>query len=247
MTMSSFKKTRYVVYWVIIFFYLFFLRNTLDVVSSGIMIGVGLLIAIESSELAVESIDIFAKKFHLSPYVGGVLSSLASNTPELVIGAFAVLNGQTEFAIALITIATGFNILMLGLLIIIGNRIRKGPIHLPPEVIEVEVPIMRVAIVILGSIFVIGTVEFIQEVFLKVQGSTETNLVPKLPHEAALLMVLIYLFYLAFIIRHNINKNLESERKHKNPSGTAFPSPVADHEHSVSKYALAGLLFLSFA
>ena len=64
-------------------------------------------------------------KLGLTSYVSGVLASLASNTPELVIGLFAVINGQTEFAIAFIIIATGFNFLMLGIIIIVGNNIRN--------------------------------------------------------------------------------------------------------------------------
>ena len=198
MEFNLFKKGRFIFYWVAILLYLIFFKAKLDFGFSAIFIFLGLIIAIESSEIAVHAIDILGKKLKLSPYVGGVLSSLASNTPELVIGGFAVLAGKTEFAIALITIATGFNILMLGILIMLGNRIRKGPIDLPQEVVDVEVPIMRVAIVILGSIFVIGIVEFVIEVYSIVQTGA-SDILPRLPHEASLMMVLTYLAYLYFI------------------------------------------------
>jgi len=183
----------------IIFFWL--AKNTL---STPLLIGfmiVGLIIAILASEKAVEGVDVLGKKLGLTPYVSGVLSSLASNSPELVIGGFAILNGQVEFAIAFIIIATGFNILMLGILVMLGNYYRKKPITIPQEVIEIEVPIVRVAIVIVGSIFVYGIVLFCIEILEIATNKIPT--IPYLPYEANLIMVTVYLFYLFFIIRHN--------------------------------------------
>ena len=167
----------------------------------GFMI-VGLIIAIFASEKAVEGIDVFGKRMGLTPYVSGVLSSLASNSPELVIGGFAILNGKVEFAIAFIIIATGFNILMLGILVMIGNYQRKKPITIPKEVIDIEVPIVRVAIVIVGAIFIYGIVLFCLEAFQIAMNAEET--IPYLPYEASVITVIVYLFYLFFIIRHNL-------------------------------------------
>ncbi|MHA2365711.1 MAG: hypothetical protein ACXAC7_17265 [Candidatus Hodarchaeales archaeon] len=166
---------------------------------------IGLIIAIFASEKAVHGMDILGEKLGLSPYVAGVLSSLASNFPELVIGGFAVLAGQAEFAIAFIVIATGFNILMLGILIVIGNYVRKGPIHVPQEVIDVEVPIIRVAIVMTGSIFVLGIVLFALAALEKAEN-TGAEVVPYLPYEAAIITVLVYVLYLYFIIKHNLKE-----------------------------------------
>ncbi len=167
----------------------------------GFMI-VGLIIAILASEKAVVGIEIFGKRMGLTPYVSGVLSSLASNSPELVIGGFAILSGKVEFAIAFIIIATGFNILMLGILVMLGNIRRKKPITIPKEVIDIEVPIVRVAIVIVGSIFVYGIVLFCLEIFEL--AMTGEGTIPHLPYEASVITVLVYLFYLFFIIRHNL-------------------------------------------
>jgi hypothetical protein len=171
-------------------------------------IGLGLFMAILASEKAVEGMDLLGKKLGLTPYVTGVLSSLASNTPELVIGAFAILAGEVEFAIAFIIIATGFNILMLGMLVILGNLRKNGPIILPDEVIEIEVPIVRVAIVIVGSIFVYGIVLFALEAFeIAAQGESQ---IPYLPYEANVIMVIVYLFYLFFILRHNLQRRVQT-------------------------------------
>ncbi len=187
-------------------------KNTL---STPFLIGfmiIGLLIAILASEKAVEGVAVLGKKLGLTPYVSGVLSSLASNSPELVIGGFAILNGKVEFAIAFIIIATGFNILMLGILVMIGNYHRGKPIKIPQEVIEIEVPIVRVAIVIVGSIFVYGIVLFCIEI-LEI-ATNQAPSIPFLPYEANVIMVAVYLFYLFFIIRHNLkNRDLEAIKK----------------------------------
>ncbi|MHA1990782.1 MAG: hypothetical protein ACW981_21050 [Candidatus Hodarchaeales archaeon] len=247
MEFNNFKKGRFTFYWIFIILYVVLFRAQLDFTFSALIILLGLLIAIESSEIAVHAIDILSKKLKLSPYVGGVISSLASNTPELVIAGFAVFAGKTEFAIALITIATGFNILMLGILIMLGNRIRKGPIDLPQEVVDVEVPIMRVAIVILGSIFVIGIVEFAVEVYNMAQAALndvvlQNNIIPRLPHEASLLMVLTYVAYLYFIVKHN----LEQVEK-KSPARKDDDSETDNNYHPIGKIALSGFLLLAFA
>jgi Ca2+/Na+ antiporter len=199
----------------------------------------GLFIAIYASEKAVKGMEVLGSKLGLTPYVAGVLSSLASNTPELVIGFFAVLAGETEFAIAFIIIATGFNFLMLGILIMLGNGIRKGPITVPEEVIKVEVPIVRVAIVMIGSIFVLGIVLFAQDALEA--AKTGNEIIPYLPYEAALISVLVYLFYLYFIIKHNLKENL------KNKEGIKEENKEEVHDGAKSnKMMLLLILTLAF-
>jgi Ca2+/Na+ antiporter len=200
--------------------------------------GIGLLIAILASEKAVGGMEILGEKLGLTPYVSGVLSSLASNFPELVIGGFAILAGKVEFAIAFIIIATGFNILMLGLLVIIGNLKRKSVIILPDEVLEIEVPIVRVAIVIVGSIFVYGIVLFVLEVYEVAEGVTPQ--IPILPYEANMVMVLVYLFYLFFIIRHNLQMRKNSDPHNQNNSEDIHP------ESKISRQDLIFILVLAF-
>ncbi|MFW9777423.1 MAG: hypothetical protein ACFFE8_01135 [Candidatus Heimdallarchaeota archaeon] len=169
---------------------------------------IGLVYAILASEKAVGGMDAVGKRAKLTPYVSGMLSSLASNTPELVIGFFAILSGQVEFAIAFIIIATGFNILMLGILIIIGNFRRGTSISIPPEVVEVEIPIVRVAIVFVGAIWTLGIVLFALEA-IEIASEAEA-VIPFLPYEASALMVIVYLFYLFFILRHNLQHRVQS-------------------------------------
>ncbi|MFW9904568.1 MAG: hypothetical protein ACFFFH_09570 [Candidatus Thorarchaeota archaeon] len=211
-----------------------FSKHSLDPLLLVFFMFIGLIIAILASEKAVGGMEILGKKLGLTPYVSGVLSSLASNSPELAIGAFAILGGKVEFAIAFIIIAIGFNILMLGLLIIIGNYKRKGAIIIPEEVKEIEVPIVRGAIVIVGSIFVYGIVLFALEAI------TGPDNVPFLPYEANVIMVVVYLFYLYFIIRHNLQKQSKdySEEHEKEESYAAHP---------ISRRFIFSVLVLAFA
>lgn len=215
-----------------------YLKDELNSTLLVFFMGIGLLIAILASEKAVFGMEILGKKLGLTPYVSGVLSSLASNTPELVIGGFAILAGQVEFAIAFIIIATGFNILMLGILVILGNLKRKTAIILPNEVLDIEVPIVRVAIVIVGSIFVYGIVLFVLEVYEIAQGAVPQ--VPLLPYEANIVMVLVYLFYLFFIIRHNM------KLKTTNSLDKQTDSKEEHHELKISKQWVVFLLVLAF-
>ncbi len=220
----------------IIIFWMF--KDDFNSIFLILFMGIGLIIAILASEKAIGGMEILGKKLGLTPYVSGVLSSLASNFPELVIGGFAILAGQVEFAIAFIIIATGFNILMLGLLVVLGNLKRKSVIIIPEEVLEIEVPIVRVAIVIVGSIFVLGIVLFVLEVYEVVGGVTPQ--IPILPYEANVVMVLVYLFYLFFIIRHNLQLKKKMEPHEKSDSEILHP------ESKISRQTLIFILVLAF-
>jgi len=127
---------------------------------------------------------------------------------------------------------------MLGILVILGNLKRKTAIILPDEVLEIEVPIVRVAIVIVGSIFVYGIVLFVVEVYEIAQGAAPQ--IPVLPYEANIVMVLVYLFYLFFIIRHNI-KLKEGQSLDKQTD-----SKEEHHGLKISKQGLGFLLVLAF-
>ncbi|MFX1282907.1 MAG: hypothetical protein ACFFB5_04595 [Promethearchaeota archaeon] len=238
MKFSNIDKVLFSVFAILIVGYGFF-KESLDPFLLIVFMLIGLGIAILASEKAVGGMEILGKKLGLTPYVSGVLSSLASNTPELAIGAFAILSGKVEFAIAFIIIATGFNILMLGVLIIIGNVKRKAAIIIPEEVVEIEVPIVRVAIVIVGAIFVYGIVLFALEVFEIATTPQGVHTVPFLPYEANVIMVVVYLFYLFFILRHNLQKKVQTiTEQQKGESHITEPS--------ISRNFLISVLILAF-
>ncbi len=237
MKFTNRDRVIFIVFGVLIVVFLLF-REMFDPFLLVLFMLIGLAIAILASEKAVGGMEILGKKLGLTPYVSGVLSSLASNTPELAIGAFAILSGKAEFAIAFIIIATGFNILMLGVLVIIGNFKRKGAIVIPEEVIAIEVPIVRVAIVIVGSIFVYGIVLFALEIYAIASGGEET--VPFLPYEANVIMVVVYLFYLYFILRHNLKKKVQTTSEHQVEEESHVTEPI-------NRRFLITVLVLAFA
>ena len=92
----------------------------------------------------------------------------------------------------------------------------------------------------IGSIFVLGIVLFAQEALTTAQAiansTTITDSVPYLPYEPALISVIVYLFYLYFIIRHNIKGKVNNpiEIKHKT-------------EHHQNKTMLILILIFAFA
>ncbi len=193
--------------------------------SAVVIITFGLILAIRSSERAVEAFDLAGKRLHFSSYQAGVLSSLASNLPELAIGFFAVLNNQIEFAISLAVVASGFNVLLLGIIIWFGAaKSPNGKFRVPEDIIRAEVPLLRVGVVILGGITFIGLVEFGLEIAALQQGSpTPEKYAPTLPMEAAALMVIVYLIYLFLLLRKR--ETFPSKTKEEN-------IPVAAHEKS---------------
>ncbi len=239
MKFSNYDKVLFSIFAILILGFGFF-KESLNPFLLIVFMLIGLGIAILASEKAVGGMEILGKKLGLTPYVSGVLSSLASNTPELAIGAFAILSGKVEFAIAFIIIATGFNILMLGLLVILGNVKRKAAIIIPEEVVEIEVPIVRVAIVIVGSIFVYGIVLFALEVYEMAKDPLREHLVPFLPYEANVIMVVVYLLYLFFILRHNLQKKVQTI-SNQQEKGEAYIN-----KFEISRNFLISVLILAF-
>lgn len=237
MKFSNRDKITFSVFGILIIVFLILDRENLDPLFLILFMIIGLLIAILASEKAVEGTEVLGKKLGLTPYVSGVLSSLASNSPELVIGFFAILSGKVEFAIAFIIMATGFNILMLGLLIILGNGVRKKPISIPEEVIEIEVPIVRVAIVIIGAIFVYGIVLFTLEIYDWFEFGTQT--IPYLPYEANVITVLVYVFYLFFILRHNLQKKTQKSSYHEDDEEITHVHSYVDRRFLILVLVLA--------
>lgn len=155
---------------------------------------VGLILALRCSEYAVEGIKDLVDKAKLSNYVGGVISSLASNTPEIVVAILAALRGFTEFAIIVAVTAAAFNALLLGLVIIVG-AIKIGHVDLPEELVRVETPVMRGTIVMLAIVVFVGVLEFLF-------NENQLGEYVAIPHDVALLLVLTYIAYLFFLFKY---------------------------------------------
>ncbi len=213
-----------------------------------LIITFGIILAIRASERAVEAFDQVGKRLKISPYQAGVLSSLASNLPELAIGFFAVINNQIEFAISLAVVASGFNVLLLGLIIWMGAaKSPNGKFRVPDDIINTEVPLLRVGVVILGGITFIGVIEFILEVFALQQGSkSAAKFLPTLPVEAAVLMVVIYLIYIYLLLRNRGLSNVEDDLMESARRATTNSQPEKPTKTSQDAFSTSHLVTLSF-
>ena len=149
----------------------------------------GLLLVFLSSEPVVEGFRGLSLHTGLSEYLTGVISSLASNLPEAVLAVFMALSPHLrEVAVLTVMLASAFNGLLLGLLIIMLTM-RGGSIEIPRRAMEHEVEIMRITVAFTLLIFGAGVI---------------INLFhgqPKLPREIPPLLLLAYISYLYFIGR----------------------------------------------
>jgi len=149
----------------------------------------GFILVLAASEVAVEGFKGFSEYTGLSEYVAGIVSSLASNLPEAVLALFMVFSPHLkEVAILTVMLASAFNGLLLGILVIMLTY--KGEsIEIPREALERDVEIMRITIAF--STIILGT-GLILNIF---HGS------PYLPVEVPVFLLVAYLSYLYFISR----------------------------------------------
>jgi cation:H+ antiporter len=182
-----------------------------------------------ASHLAIDGLESLGAFAALSAYVIGVLSSLASNTPEAVVTALTALRGITtgapelvEIAVLSVILAAGFNILLLGTIVVVSSR-KGGAVPIPRQVVEDDADLIRWTIVAMALLFAYGVIHYIAAI----GAATPPSLID-LPHWAGLIMVLSYVLYTIWAI--------------KKP--TAHPRRQAKPAHS--KRTSAGLAFLGF-
>jgi len=164
----------------------------------------GALLVIEASEVAVEALRDMALHMGRSHYFAGIISSAASNLPELAIAITmcrrGVITGNEEIfevGVLSVVIAAGFNTLLLGILIVALTR-KGGYIKFPYKAIQHESELIRMTIVVCTLIFAIGVIE------------EETGV---LPREAGVFMLTIYLVYLFFIVETQKEETEEKPRR----------------------------------
>jgi len=149
----------------------------------------GLLLVFLSSDPVVEGFKGLSLHTGLSEYITGIISSLASNLPEAVLAVFMAFSPHLrEVAVLTVMLASAFNGLLLGLLIIMLT-LRGGRIVIPRREMEHEVEVMRITVAFTLLIFGAGV---IINIF---HGE------PHLPREVPLFLLLAYLSYLYFISR----------------------------------------------
>lgn len=155
---------------------------------------IGFILVLIASEVAVEGFKGFSGYMGLSEYVAGIVSSLASNLPEAVLSLFMVFSPHLrEVAILTVMLASAFNGLLLGILVIMLTY-KGGSIEIPKEALERDVEIMRITIAF--STIILGT-GLILNLFHR-------N--PYLPIEVPFFLLVAYLSYLYFISRGSTQK-----------------------------------------
>ncbi len=228
-----------------IYFRFFSINSTIVIILSFI---VGVWLAFRPSEWAVKGLGSASRYLGFSAYITGVLSSIASNTPEAVIGGLTAYRGFVTGNVELLDIsvisilaAAGFNILLMGLVVMIISRKNKGrPVKVPKEVIQNESELMRWTIVALAAIFALGVSRILLEStdLVKIMSNTMittcltgvVNVNPatafalyyhlynleqlSLPRLAGLVMFVSYIVYTLFMLKTRKNSKEKTEPIH---------------------------------
>jgi cation:H+ antiporter len=169
-----------------------------------------------ASHLAVDGLESLGAFVGLSAYFIGVLSSLASNTPEAVISALTAWRGiilsnpeLIEIAVLSVVMAAGFNILLLGCVVVISAR-KTGVIDVPREVVEDDADLIRWTIVAIVLISAFGIFHYINQL---IHGVTVS--IAYLPQLAALMMVISYILYAIYAVKKKpTTKRVKPTPKH---------------------------------
>jgi len=152
----------------------------------------GLWLILRSSKVAVEGLRSAVMHMGQTEYIAGMISSFASNTPELAVALIMVIKGMSiqsksliETAVLTVIITAGFDVLVLGILIVMMSW-SKGELPFPYRAIAHESDIIRMTIIICSLMFSLGVIEG-NEGFI--------------PQELGLLLILTYVSYLVLAAR----------------------------------------------
>lgn len=159
-----------------------------------------------ASHFAIDGLESLGAIAGLSAYFIGVLSSLASNSPEAVVSALTAWRGYStgnpelvEIAVLSVVMAAGFNILLLGIVVILSTR-KKGFVNVPREVVEDDADLVRWTIVVMGLLFAFGILFYINHLIHGIPGFAY------LPSVLGFLMVLSYVLYAIYAVKKPVGK-----------------------------------------
>lgn len=178
----------------------------------------GLVIVVLIGEPMVEGLSEFSEYTGLSSHVTGILSSLTSNLPEMIMTMLMIFSPQLrEVAILSVLLASAFNGLLLGILVIMLTW-KGGSIDIPKKALENDVEVMRLAIGFCVIVFGTGII-----LTLNSSGGP-----PVLPWEIPVFMLLGYGGYLFFIAKGGAEGGHEGHQAHihEKPKSTGFITPI---------------------
>jgi len=166
------------------------------------------------SEWAVEGLEGISKIIGLTAYFVGVLTSLTSNLPEAVMLGLTLWRGHVTKNPAMIDIAVltvlssiGFNMILLGSVILLGTKRTGGSIEIPKTAIEHEIELIRFTIVALLAVFALGIID----ILFSMQLNEATTVTFYIPREATLLLVISYVIYILFAAKRKTIQNEKTE------------------------------------
>ena len=201
------KELAFAFIMIVAYFYLWISHiQPMIMVIVGLIVGTWL--AFRPSEWAVEGIESASGHRRYTTYVAGMLSSLVSNMPEAVVSGYSAIGkGQTDpmfldIAILSVLVAAGFNMLLLGLTVIILTK-EKGDMEVPEDAIKKDSVLIRWTIVALTSMFALGILDAI--------FSPEVN---KFPAGASFVLFLSYIFYAVALMKGEVAENAELAEPH---------------------------------
>ncbi|MFX0169071.1 MAG: sodium:calcium antiporter [Candidatus Hodarchaeota archaeon] len=212
---SRFEKTLAIALFVFYILVLLLYPNPLLVIVATMAFALWL--TFRASHLAIDGLESLGAFAGLSAYFIGVLSSLASNTPEAVVSALTAWRGLVlgnpelvEIAVLSVVMAAGFNILLLGCVVVISAR-KTGFTDVPREVVEDDADLIRWTIVAMALILAFGILHYIHQL---INGLTPTLIY--LPWFAGLLMVTSYTLYAIYALKKKpTTKRIRPEPKHR--------------------------------
>lgn len=176
---------------------------------------VGLVIVVMIGEPMVEGLQEFSEYTGLSSHVTGIISSLASNLPEMIMTMFMIYSPQLrDVAILSVLLASTFNGLLLGILVIMLTW-KGGSIEIPRKALENDVEVIRLAIGF--SVIVFGT-----GIILTLNSDSGP---PLLPWEIPVFMLIAYAGYLFFVARGG--RGGHQSHIHEKEKSRAFVTPIA--------------------
>ena len=197
---------------VILYLYVAFARIPAVLVLLGIVLGGWLVF--RPSEWAVEGLEGISKTIGLTTYFVGVLTSLTSNLPEAVMLGLTLWRGYVTKNPAMIDIAVltvlssiGFNMILLGSVILLGTKRTGGSIEIPKTAIEHEIELIRFTIVALLAVFALGIID----ILFSMQLNEATTVTFYIPREATLLLVISYVIYILFAAKRKTIQNEKTE------------------------------------
>jgi hypothetical protein len=204
---------------------LFLSANILLLIIAGMSFSLWL--TFRASHWAIDGLETLGIYAGISAYTIGVLSSLASNTPEAVISALTALRGLATAQPDLVTIAVlsvvmaaGFNIILLGCVVVIAAR-KEGLLKVPIEVIKDDADLIRWTIVAMALLFVLGLLHYINAIIIAIETATPIVSIP-LPAIAGLMMVISYIIYAAYSISKKSPSSKDIVQPHRRKRTSVF-------------------------